>query len=128
MIYNRILLIMDGEDEGIEKLIELAKVLDSELTLLHIVDPASMYSIPGGVNIQKILEEMKAKAEESIKEVLDRARSQGLDKVKHAVVIGSPNDEILRLSIGHDLIVLSKKDPRIVDKILKRSEVSVMVL
>ena len=89
---------------------ELATKFDAELHLLHTLE-TQFASTPGfgmGLALPMYISESRAAAEKALNGVLDPTWAEGR-AVIHAVVEGSPKEEIIRYARTHDidLIVLA---------------------
>ena len=105
MAYKKILIPVDGSaysDEAIAEGIELAKLADSEVTLLYVSDRPAYVQMAVGVDLEEI--------DRVLKEESDRVLGDALVKAgmpcETLAVDGNPGRTISELSKDYDLIVM----------------------
>ncbi len=120
---SRILLPHDGtemSDKALEKAIELAKAMKSEMLIVHIVDSRfvppsatlgfiSDKTMLEGAKVQ-LIKILKSGAEQMLKDKLANVRANGIS-VAFVLGVGSPAEEIVKLArkMKSDLIVMGSR-------------------
>ncbi len=97
-LYTNILIATDGSQytkNAIDYGIELAKITGAKLYAVYVVDTAAFASIPMDAALESMYGLLKQEAEEALKYVTDRARSEDLE-VEGFIAEGHPAEEIMR--------------------------------
>ncbi len=107
-LFNKILVPTDGSDyadAAAKKALDVAKLLNAEVTILSIVDVGSMaYAVEAGKNALEFKYNEKA-ADAAVQKIARVGKDMGL-QVKTLIRQGSPANEIIEESKNHDLIVM----------------------
>jgi nucleotide-binding universal stress UspA family protein len=118
--FNKILIPTDGSEytkEAIKKGLELAKVLDAEVTALYVVDQTSFINFPMDSTIVSVYSLLEKEG----KDAVDYVKAEG-EKLGVNVVIkieeGSPPRKIMEMSKNYDLIVMGTLGRTGVSKLL----------
>ncbi len=118
--FNKILIPTDGSDytkEAIKKGLELAKVLDAEVTALYVVDQTSFINFPMDSTIVSVYSLLEKEG----KDAVDYIKSEG-DKLGVTVNVkieeGSPSRKVIEASKQFDLIVMGTLGRTGVSKLL----------
>ncbi len=118
--FNRILIPTDGSEytkEAIKKGLELAKVLDAEVTALYVVDQTSFINFPMDSTIVSVYTLLEKEGKDAIDYVQSEGAKLGLD-VKIRIEEGSPPRKIMEASKRFDLIVMGTLGRTGVSKLL----------
>ena len=118
--FNKILIPTDGSEytkEAINKGLELAKVLDAEVTALYVVDQTSFINFPMDSTIVSVYSLLEKEGKNAIDYVKSEGAKLGL-KVNVKIEEGSPARKILEASKQHDLIVMGTLGRTGVSKLL----------
>lgn len=108
VLFKKILIPTDGSEytkAAVMKGLEMAKVMDAEVTALYVVDQTSFINFPMDstiVSVYTLLEREGAEAMEFIKKEAER---MGV-KVNARIEEGSPSRKIIDLSGENDLVVM----------------------
>lgn len=126
-MFKRILIPTDVEGFGqsaLEQGLELAKLMGSEVTLLHALenpyDAFNTYTLQPGES-QRMFQEHKQKSLAVLDEVCAKAKSQGVEATALVVEDNNPVQVILDLAKRHDLIVMATHNRRGVDRLIMGS-------
>lgn len=118
--FNKILIPTDGSDytkKAIKKGLELAKVLDAEVTALYVVDQTSFINFPMDSTIVSVYSLLEKEG----KDAVDYVKSEG-DKLGVPVNVkieeGSPSRKVIEASKQFDLIVMGTLGRTGVSKLL----------
>lgn len=106
--FNKILIPTDGSDytkEAIKKGLELAKVLDAEVTALYVVDQTSFINFPMDSTIVSVYSLLEKEGKDAVEYVKSEGAKLGLN-VNVKIEEGSPARKIMEISKQHDLIVM----------------------
>lgn len=119
-MYHRILVPTDGSDgteRAVEHAIALAADLDAGLDVLHVTD-TSNYPLDG--HSRQFLRAAERAGDESLREVIERARERGVDRVTATVRQGVPYRMILDYvdETDVDLVVMGTHGRRGLDRFL----------
>jgi len=118
--FDKILIPTDGSDytkEAIKKGLELAKVLDAEVTALYVVDQTSFINFPMDSTIVSVYSLLEKEGKDAVNFVISEGAKLGL-KVNVKIEEGSPARKILEASKQHDLIVMGTLGRTGVSKLL----------
>lgn len=121
-VLSKIIVPHDGSkssDRALDKAIELAKALGSEIILVNVVDDrfippsTTLAFLSDKTSLEdakmKIIKYIKQAAEAMLKDKLEKAKSQGVN-LRHIVVAGTPPDEIVKAAEDEKagLIIMGK--------------------
>jgi nucleotide-binding universal stress UspA family protein len=138
-LIRKILVAVDGSENSLRALkmaIYLAKELDGEVTALSIVDDSSLSAISEDVSTYQIYETLQNSAKRILEDSVKIGEEMGL-KIKSEIGTGSPANEILKRSVGFDLIVVGTMGRTrlsyflmgsVADRVVKRSKVPVLIV
>ena len=118
--FNKILIPTDGSEytkEAIKKGLELAKVLDAEVTALYVVDQTSFINFPMDSTIVSVYSLLEKEGKDAVDFVKSEGAKLGLN-VNVKIEEGSPPRKILETSKQHDLIVMGTLGRTGVSKLL----------
>jgi len=118
--FNKILIPTDGSEytkEAIKKGLELAKVLDAEVTALYVVDQTSFINFPMDSTIVSVYSLLEKEGKDAVEFVKSEGTKLGLN-VNVKIEEGSPPRKILEASKQHDLIVMGTLGRTGVSKLL----------
>ncbi len=118
--FNKILIPTDGSDytkEAIKKGLELAKVLDAEVTALYVVDQTSFINFPMDSTIVSVYSLLEKEGKDAVDYVLAEGTKLGL-KVNMRIEEGSPSRKVIEASKTFDLIVMGTLGRTGVSKLL----------
>ena len=118
--FNKILIPTDGSEytkEAIKKGLELAKVLDAEVTALYVVDQTSFINFPMDSTIVSVYSLLEKEGKDAVEFVKSEGARLGLN-VNVKIEEGSPPRKILETSKQHDLIVMGTLGRTGVSKLL----------
>jgi nucleotide-binding universal stress UspA family protein len=118
--FNKILIPTDGSDytkEAIMKGLELAKLLDAEVTALYVVDQTSFINFPMDSTIVSVYSLLEKEGKDAVEFVKSEGAKLGLN-VSVKIEEGSPARKILETSKQHDLIVMGTLGRTGVSKLL----------
>ena len=118
--FNKILIPTDGSEytkEAIKKGLELAKVLDAEVTALYVVDQTSFINFPMDSTIVSVYSLLEKEGKDAVEFVKSEGAKLGLS-VNVKIEEGSPPRKILEASKQHDLIVMGTLGRTGVSKLL----------
>jgi nucleotide-binding universal stress UspA family protein len=102
--FNKILIPTDGSEytkEAIKKGLELAKVLDAEVTALYVVDQTSFINFPMDSTIVSVYTLLEKEGKDAVDYVVAEGAQLGIN-----VDEGSPSRKIMEMSKQFDLIVM----------------------
>lgn len=106
---KKILIATDGSEytqSAVERGLQLAKLLDAEVTALFVVDYAPFSSIPSDSTVVLSVHAiMETEGEKAVGDVKQRGEKMNV-RVNPIVTEGSPVKRILEISADHDLIVI----------------------
>ena len=103
--FNKILIPTDGSDytkEAIKKGLELAKVLDAEVTALYVVDQTSFINFPMDSTIVSVYSLLEKEGKDAVDYVVAEGAKLGL-KVNIKIEEGSPSRKVIEASKQFDL-------------------------
>jgi nucleotide-binding universal stress UspA family protein len=152
-LLSKIIVPHDGSrssDRALDKAIELAKALGSEIILVNIVDdrfipPSTILAfLSDKTSLEdakiQIIKYVKQGSEAMLKDKLEKARSQGVN-IRHILVVGPPSDEITKAAQKENasLIIMGKSQDEdirekiralgsIVRKVSEASQIPVMIV
>lgn len=118
--FNKILIPTDGSEytkEAINKGLELAKVLDAEVTALYVVDQTSFINFPMDSTIVSVYSLLEKEGKDAVEFVKSEGARLGLN-VNVKIEEGSPPRKILEASKQFDLIVMGTLGRTGVSKLL----------
>ncbi len=118
--FNKILIPTDGSDytkEAIKKGLELAKVLDAEVTALYVVDQTSFINFPMDSTIVSVYSLLEKEGKDAVDYVMAEGAKLGL-KVNMRIEEGSPSRKVIEASKAFDLIVMGTLGRTGVSKLL----------
>ena len=118
--FNKILIPTDGSEytkEAINKGLELAKVLDAEVTALYVVDQTSFINFPMDSTIVSVYSLLEKEGKDAVEFVKSEGAKLGLN-VNVKIEEGSPPRKILETSKQYDLIVMGTLGRTGVSKLL----------
>ena len=118
--FNKILIPTDGSEytkEAITKGLELAKVLDAEVTALYVVDQTSFINFPMDSTIVSVYSLLEKEGKDAVENVKSEGAKLGLS-VNVKIEEGSPPRKILEISKQYDLIVMGTLGRTGVSKLL----------
>ena len=118
--FNKILIPTDGSEytkEAIKKGLELAKVLDAEVTALYVVDQTSFINFPMDSTIVSVYSLLEKEGKDAVEFVKSEGAKLGLS-VNVKIEEGSPPRKILETSKQYDLIVMGTLGRTGVSKLL----------
>jgi len=118
--------------------VELAKKLDVEITLIHVVEQPSYAFAPSGGSVipAEAFVELEGFAEKLLQKRRKELTNEGV-RTNTLLKRGSPADEILRASKGFDLIVIGAKGlsrfkrlllGSVSNSVVQNSKVSVLIV
>lgn len=108
-----------ASDRALDKAIELAKTLGSEVVLVNVVDDrfippsTTLAFISDKTSLEEaktnIIEYLKKASEVMLKDKLEKAKFEGVS-IRHVLVVGSPSDEITKIAQDEKagLIIMGK--------------------
>ncbi|UCE81421.1 MAG: universal stress protein [Methanobacteriota archaeon] len=105
---KRILIATDGSDytkEAVSRGLSLAKVFNSEVTALYVVDQTSFVSFPMDSSIVSVYSLLENEGKRAVEEVVEEGKAIGV-KVTPLIVEGSPTKKIVETAAGFDLVVM----------------------
>jgi len=106
--FKRILIPTDGSDntkEAIKKGLELANMMDAEVTALYVVDQTSFINFPMDSTIVSVYSLLEKEGKDAVEYVRNEGIRMGV-KVTTQVEEGSPSRKIIDASKLHDLVVM----------------------
>jgi nucleotide-binding universal stress UspA family protein len=118
--FNKILIPTDGSEytkEAIKKGLELAKVLDAEVTALYVVDQTSFINFPMDSTIVSVYSLLEKEGKDAVDFIKSEGAKLGLN-VNVKIEEGSPPRKILETSKQFDLIVMGTLGRTGVSKLL----------
>jgi len=118
--FNRILIPTDGSEytkEAIKKGLELAKVLDAEVTALYVVDQTSFINFPMDSTIVSVYTLLEKEGKDAVDYVKSEGAKLGIN-VNIKIEEGSPPRKIMEISKQFDLIVMGTLGRTGVSKLL----------
>jgi nucleotide-binding universal stress UspA family protein len=118
--FNRILIPTDGSEytkEAIKKGLELAKVLDAEVTALYVVDQTSFINFPMDSTIVSVYTLLEKEGKDAVDYVKNEGAKLGIN-VNIKIEEGSPPRKIMEISKQFDLIVMGTLGRTGVSKLL----------
>jgi nucleotide-binding universal stress UspA family protein len=118
--FNRILIPTDGSEytkEAIKKGLELAKVLDAEVTALYVVDQTSFINFPMDSTIVSVYSLLEKEGKDAVDYVKNEGAKLGIN-VNIKIEEGSPPRKIMEISKQFDLIVMGTLGRTGVSKLL----------
>jgi nucleotide-binding universal stress UspA family protein len=118
--FNKILIPTDGSNytkEAIKKGLELAKVLEAEVTALYVVDQTSFINFPMDSTIVSVYSLLEKEGKDAVEYVRSEGAKLGLN-VNVKIEEGSPSRKIMEISKQHDLIVMGTLGRTGVSKLL----------
>ena len=118
--FSKILIPTDGSEytkEAITKGLELAKVLDAEVTALYVVDQTSFINFPMDSTIVSVYSLLEKEGKDAINYVKVEGEKLGLT-VKVMIEEGNPSRKIMEVSKQFDLIVMGTLGRTGVSKLL----------
>ena len=118
--FNKILIPTDGSDytkEAIKKGLELAKVLDAEVTALYVVDQTSFINFPMDSTIVSVYSLLEKEGKDAVDYVVAEGAKLGL-KVNIKIEEGSPSRKVIEASKQFDLVVMGTLGRTGVSKLL----------
>jgi len=136
---EKILVALDGSDHSkraLDMTIFLAKKLKAKITAISIIDNSSMATISENVATYPLYEALQSSAQR----FLDEAQKTGEEKkveIETKLCIGPPANEILKLSVEFDLVVVGTMGKTglsyfllgsVADKVVRRCKVPVLVV
>ncbi|MGD0396119.1 MAG: universal stress protein [Nitrososphaerales archaeon] len=138
---QKILVPIDGSPNsyhGLQCAVELAKKLDVEITLIHVVEQPSYAFAPSGGSVipAEAFVELEGFAEKLLQKRRKELTNEGV-RTNTLLKRGSPADEILRASKGFDLIVIGAKGlsrfkrlllGSVSNSVVQNSKVSVLIV
>jgi len=119
-LFKKILIPTDGSDntkEAIVKGLEMAKIMDAEVTALYIVDQTSFINFPMDSTIVSVYSLLEKEGREAVEFVKSEGAKLGV-KVATKVEEGSPARKIVDASRMHDLVVMGTLGRTGISKIL----------
>lgn len=106
--YDRVLVPLDGSEISelvFEKALQLARRLESDITMLHVIAPITH----GNYRLQNYEHpELVKRVKSEFGKMKDRVKDDDIE-VELVVRHGLPHDEILSFGSDHDLIVMGSK-------------------
>ncbi len=118
--FNKILIPTDGSEytkEAIKKGLELAKVLDAEVTALYVVDQTSFINFPMDSTIVSVYSLLEKEGKDAVDYVTAEGAKLGIH-VNVKIEEGSPPRKIIEASKQHDLVVMGTLGRTGVSKLL----------
>ncbi len=106
--FERILIPTDGSPTSqvaLETGIEMARLMDSEVTGLYVMDNSAYAAFPGELEWDAIKDMLAQESEAALREIEEACEEQAIG-CKVQVREGHPADEILATSGEHDLVVM----------------------
>lgn len=106
--FKKILIPTDGSDntkEAINKGLEMAKMMDAEVTALYVVDQTSFINFPMDSTIVSVYSLLEKEGKDAVEYVREEGAKLGV-KVTTKVDEGSPARKIIDASRFHDLVVM----------------------
>jgi nucleotide-binding universal stress UspA family protein len=119
-LFKRILIPTDGSDntkEAILKGLEMAKMMDAEVTALYVVDQTSFINFPMDSTIVSVYSLLEKEGKDAVEYVRSEGAKLGV-KVTVRVEEGSPARKIVDASKFHDLVVMGTLGRTGISKIL----------
>lgn len=119
-LFKKILIPTDGSEntkEAIAKGLEMAKMMDAEVTALYVVDQTSFINFPMDSTIVSVYSLLEKEGKEAVEYVRAEGGKMGV-KVTPKVDEGSPARKIVDMSKFHDLIVMGTLGRTGISKIL----------
>jgi len=107
-LFKRILIPTDGSEytkAAIAKGLELAKLMNAEVTALYVVDQTSFINFPMDSTMVSVYSLLEKEGKEAVEYVKNEGDKIGV-KVETVVEEGSPVRKIVDASKNHDLIVM----------------------
>jgi len=119
-LFKKILIPTDGSEntkEAIMKGLEMAKVMDAEVTALYVVDQTSFINFPMDSTIVSVYSLLEKEGRDAVEFVKSEGAKLGV-KVTTKVEEGSPARKIVDTSKLHDLVVMGTLGRTGISKIL----------
>jgi len=119
-LFKKILIPTDGSDntkEAILKGLEMAQVMDAEVTALYVVDQTSFINFPMDSTIVSVYSLLEKEGQDAVEFVKAEGAKLGV-KVTTKVEEGSPARKIIDASRQHDLVVMGTLGRTGISKIL----------
>jgi nucleotide-binding universal stress UspA family protein len=107
-LFKRILIPTDGSEntkEAIAKGLEMAKMMEAEVTALYVVDQTSFINFPMDSTIVSVYSMLEKEGKDAVEYVRSEGARIGV-KVTAQVEEGSPARKIVDASKMHDLVVM----------------------
>jgi nucleotide-binding universal stress UspA family protein len=137
--FDRVLIPTDGSHTSkvaLETGIEMARLMDSEVTGLYVMDNSAYAAFPGELEWDAIKDMLAQESEAALSEVEDACEQHGLS-CQVLVREGHPADEILDTGDDHDLIVMGTHGRSglehlllgsVTEKVIRHAECPVLVV
>ncbi|KQM11284.1 universal stress protein UspA [Methanomassiliicoccales archaeon RumEn M1] len=106
--FKKILIPTDGSEytkKAIEQGLEIAKVMDAEVTALYVVDQTSFVNFPMDSTVVSIYSLLEKEGQDAVDYVVEEGAKKGI-KVSAEVQEGSPVKRIIDVAKDHDLVVM----------------------
>ncbi len=106
--FKKILIPTDGSEytkAAIAQGLQLAKLMDAEVTALYVVDQTSFVNFPMDSTVVSIYSLLEKEGKDAVDYVLREGEKMGV-KVKAVVEEGSPVKKIVDASKDHDIVVM----------------------
>lgn len=119
-LFKRILIPTDGSEntkEAIAKGLEMAKLMDAEVTALYVVDQTSFINFPMDSTIVSVYSLLEKEGKDAVEYVRTEGAKIGV-RVTVKVEEGSPARKIVDSSKFHDLVVMGTLGRTGISKIL----------
>ncbi|MEM0449425.1 MAG: universal stress protein [Methanomassiliicoccales archaeon] len=119
-LFKKILIPTDGSEntkEAIAKGLEMARLMDAEVTALYVVDQTAFINFPMDSTIVSVYSLLEKEGKEAVEYVKNEGAKMGV-KVATKIEEGSPARKIIDASKFHDLIVMGTLGRTGISKIL----------
>ena len=119
-LFKKILIPTDGSDntkEAIAKGLEMAKIMEAEVTALYVVDQTSFINFPMDSTIVSVYSLLEKEGQDAVEFVKSEGAKLGV-KVTTKVEEGSPARKIVDASKAHELVVMGTLGRTGISKIL----------
>jgi len=107
-LFKNILIPTDGSEytrAAISKGLELAKLMEAEVTALYVVDQTSFINFPMDSTVVSVYSLLEKEGKDAVEYVKSEGEKMGV-KVVTSIVEGAPARKIVDASSTHDLVVM----------------------
>jgi len=106
---KKILIPTDGSENtkpAVARGLELAKLMNAEVTALHVIDLTSFVGFSDGLALPNLLPTLKKEGQIAVDYVRKEGDKLGVKVITHVMESGSPANQIVDVSKDYDLIVM----------------------